>query len=40
MPPFSQILSDEELAGVVTYIRNSWGNTAPAVSTLEVMRYK
>src|SRR6202166_2116921 len=26
MPPFSQRLSDDEVAAVVTYIRTSWGN--------------
>ena len=36
MPPFSQDLSDEEIAAVVTYIRQSWGNHAPAVSPVEV----
>lgn len=36
MPPFSQDLNDEEIAAVVTYIRQSWGNHAPAVSPVEV----
>ena len=36
MPPFSQDLSDEDIAAVVTYIRQSWGNHAPAVSPVEV----
>ncbi len=35
MPPFSH-LSVEELAAVVTYIRTSWGNDAPPVSTANV----
>lgn len=38
MPPFSQELSDQEVASVVTYIRQSWGNHAPAVSPAEVAR--
>ena len=33
MPPFAQILSDEEIAAVVTYIRTSWGNRGDAVSS-------
>ena len=28
MPPFHQDLSDEQVAAVVTYIRQSWGNNA------------
>ena len=36
MPPFSQDLSDEEIAAVVSYIRQSWGNHAPPVSPAEV----
>ena len=27
MPPFAQILSDDDIASLVTYIRVSWGNT-------------
>lgn len=32
MPPFAQILSDNEVAAVVTYIRAAWGNRGTAVS--------
>jgi mono/diheme cytochrome c family protein len=32
MPPFSQRLSDNEVAAVVTYIRTSWGNRGDPVS--------
>lgn len=31
MPPWGQ-LSDEQIAGVLTYIRSEWGNAAPAIS--------
>ncbi len=31
MPGFGRLLSDEEVASVVTYIRNSFGNEAPDV---------
>jgi len=31
MTAFGAILNDEELAAVLTYVRNSWGNKAPAV---------
>jgi mono/diheme cytochrome c family protein len=32
MPAFAWVLNDEQVAAVLTYIRNSWGNTAPAVA--------
>ncbi|HYW58581.1 MAG TPA: c-type cytochrome [Polaromonas sp.] len=38
MPPFKQVLSNEEIAALTTYIRQSWGNAAPALSTLDVQR--
>lgn len=36
MPPFAHVLSDSEVAAVVTYIRGAWGNRAAAVSPGEV----
>jgi mono/diheme cytochrome c family protein len=36
MPPFAHVLSDGEVAAVVTYIRGAWGNAAGAVSNVEV----
>ena len=38
MPPYRAVLSDTEVADVLSYIRNSWGNQASAVSTFEVMQ--
>lgn len=38
MPPFMQTLGDAEIAALATYIRQSWGNRAPAVATMEVFR--
>jgi mono/diheme cytochrome c family protein len=38
MPPFRQILDDREIAAVLTYIRQAWGNAAPPVSELDVMQ--
>ncbi len=32
MPPFAQILSDDQVAAVVTYIRTAWGNHGTAVT--------
>jgi mono/diheme cytochrome c family protein len=36
MPQFAWLLKDDEVAAVLTYIRNSWGNASPAVSAGEV----
>src|SRR6202008_5204429 len=36
MPSFAWKLSDADIAAVVTYIRNAWGNAAPSVSASEV----
>ena len=40
MPPFAQTLSDEDIAAVLTYVRSSWGNQAPAVPPADVQRYR
>ena len=36
MPAFAWKLSDEEVGAVTTYIRNTWGNAAPAVKARDV----
>ncbi len=36
MPSFAWKLSDDEIAAVVTYIRNAWGNAAPGVQASDV----
>jgi mono/diheme cytochrome c family protein len=36
MPSFGWHLSDAQIADVVTYLRNAWGNAAPAVSASQV----
>jgi alcohol dehydrogenase (quinone), cytochrome c subunit len=36
MPQFRLQYSDQQIADVVTFIRNSWGNQAPAVTTARV----
>ncbi len=38
MPP--AMLSNEEMAAVLTYVRQSWGQRASAVSSLDVLRYR
>ncbi len=40
MPPFDWKLNDEQIAAVLTYIRNAWGNAAPAVSPSVVSSLK
>jgi mono/diheme cytochrome c family protein len=36
MPPFAQVLSDVEVAAVVTYVRTAWGNRGAPVSVKQV----
>jgi mono/diheme cytochrome c family protein len=36
MPPLGERLMDDEIARVLTYVRGSWGNAAPAVTAEEV----
>jgi mono/diheme cytochrome c family protein len=38
MPEFGWLLNDEQVADVLTYIRNSWGNAASSVSASEVSK--
>ena len=40
MPPFRSVLNDEEIAAVVSYIRNSWGNRAGPVAAFQVSAYR
>ena len=36
MPPWKAQLKPDDIAAVLSYIRSSWGNSAPAVSTAQV----
>ncbi len=36
MPRWKGVLSDDQIASVITYIRSSWKNDAPGVSTADV----
>ena len=36
MPPFANVLHDDDVAELLSFVRASWGNRAPAVSALEV----
>jgi mono/diheme cytochrome c family protein len=38
MPAYAGKLSDQEIADVATYIRNSWNNAAPAVTPEQVAK--
>jgi mono/diheme cytochrome c family protein len=38
MPAYAAKLSDQEIADVATYIRNAWGNSAPALTAAEVAK--
>lgn len=40
MPPFAPTMSDEQVAAVISYVRNAWGNEAGVVSAAEVNRYR
>jgi mono/diheme cytochrome c family protein len=40
MPPFATVLSDDEVAQVLTFVRTSWGNQAAPVSGSEARRYR
>jgi mono/diheme cytochrome c family protein len=36
MPSFGWLLTDDEVAAVVTYIRNAWGDAGSAISDGDV----
>jgi mono/diheme cytochrome c family protein len=40
MPPFATILTDAEVADVVTYVRNAWGHVATGVQTHEAALHR
>jgi mono/diheme cytochrome c family protein len=40
MPSFAWQMNDEQIAAVATYVRNRWGNPAPAVSFPEVAKLR
>ena len=39
MPPMSQ-LTDDEVANILTYVRNSWGNEGDAISKEDVAKVR
>ena len=40
MPSFAKKLSDREIAEVLTFVRNSWGNTAPPITSRDVSKIR
>ena len=40
MPPFHMNLNDREIADILSYVRNSWGNAAQPVDAFEVSRQR
>ena len=40
MPPFATMLSDAEVADLLTFVRGAWGNRGAPVSTLDVNRFR
>jgi putative membrane-bound dehydrogenase-like protein len=40
MTPFGALLKDEEIAAVLTYVRNSFGNNAPAVLPAQIKKIR
>ena len=40
MPPFAQVLSDEQIGAVATFLRRSWGAQASEVTAPEVARWR
>ena len=40
MPSFAWNLSDDDVANVLTYIRNAWGNAAPPVNPADVAKMR
>ncbi|MCC7067138.1 MAG: cytochrome c [Burkholderiales bacterium] len=40
MPPFYHRLGDDELVAVLNHVRSAWGNAAPALTTLDLIRHR
>jgi mono/diheme cytochrome c family protein len=40
MPQFRQQLSDQDIAEVITFVRNGWGNAAPPVTAAQVAKLR
>lgn len=40
MPPFLLRMGDAELAALLSYVRNAWGNQAPAISEFDINKFR
>ena len=40
MPPFGLVLSNQDIAALLSHLRHAWGHKAPAVSPLAVQRWR
>jgi len=40
MQPWQEVLSDQEIANVLTHVRKSWGNNAPAIDASTVAKIR
>lgn len=40
MPPWRDVLNDEKIAAVLSYIRNEWGNEAPNITPEQVLQIR
>lgn len=40
MPPFYHLLTDADIANVASFVRSSWGNGAPALTDLDMVKYR
>ena len=40
MPPFAALLADDDVAALLSYVRNAWGHHASALTTFDVNRYR
>ncbi|MDE1145467.1 MAG: cytochrome c [Azospirillaceae bacterium] len=40
MPTFAAVLSEQQLADIISYVRQAWGNSAPAVDAAFVTQVK
>jgi mono/diheme cytochrome c family protein len=40
MPPFMLRLTDREMASLLSYVRNAWGNQASALSEFDINKLR
>jgi mono/diheme cytochrome c family protein len=40
MPPWKPVLSDDQIAAILTYVRSEWGNKAPPVTAEQAKKIR